>query len=253
MRAVGWNGVGDIFLQAVPDPQVVERINAAIRITTSAVCGTDLHVDRGTMAGMRPGSILGHEAVGIVELVGPAVRNFVPGDRRVVCSTISCGTCSCCRAGRTAQCDNANPSDPLAGTIDGPQAERARIPFAASILVEVLQDRMDLQLSRLPGRSQLAEAIRYALGRWSALTWFLDDGRIDLDNDPVERAIRPISLGRNNSLFAGSEGGARHWAIVASPAETAKLNGVEPYAWLRDSLTMMVNGHPRNRICDLLP
>ncbi|MGI4800524.1 MAG: IS66 family transposase, partial [Janthinobacterium lividum] len=67
---------------------------------------------------------------------------------------------------------------------------------------------LDLQLTRLSGRSKLAEAIRYALGRWSALTRLLDDGCIDLDTNPVERAIRPIALGRKNSLFAGSEGGA---------------------------------------------
>lgn len=65
---------------------------------------------------------------------------------------------------------------------------------------------LELELTRLPGRSKLAEAIRYALGRWAALTRFLDDGRIDLDTNLVERSIRPIALGRKNALFAGSEG-----------------------------------------------
>ncbi len=120
-------------------------------------------------------------------------------------------------------------------------------------MVEVLQAWLDLQLSRLPGRSRLAEAIRYALGRWSALTQFLDDGRIDLDSNPVERAIRPIALGRKNSLFAGSEDGAQRWAIVASLIETAKLNGIEPFAWLRDSLTLMINEHQLRRLDELLP
>lgn len=69
----------------------------------------------------------------------------------------------------------------------------------------------------------------------------------------MERAIRPIALGRKNSLFAGSEGRARRWAIVASLIETAKLNGVEPHVWLRDSLTMMVDGHPASCLDDLLP
>ena len=102
---------------------------------------------------------------------------------------------------------------------------------------------MDLQFARLPGRSRLAEAIHYALTRWTALTRFLDDGQIDLDSNPVERAIRPVALGRKNALFAGSDGGAGRWAIVASLIETAKLNGVEPFAWLRDALTRMVEGH----------
>ena len=120
-------------------------------------------------------------------------------------------------------------------------------------LVEILEAWLDLQLSRLPGRSRLAEAIRYALGRWSALTHFLDGGRIDLDNHPVERAIRPIVLGRKNSLFTGSEGGANRWATVASLIETAKLNGIEPFLWLKDVLKRIVEGHPAQELATLLP
>ena len=86
------------------------------------------------------------------------------------------------------------------------------------------------------GQLQLAEAIRYALRHWPGLVLFLDDGRLELDTNTVERAIRPIALGRKNSLSAGSDGGARHWAIVASLVATAKLNGVEPQAWLTDVL-----------------
>ncbi len=135
----------------------------------------------------------------------------------------------------------------IEATIRGrPPDERLQVRRTRSLpLVEVLQAWLDLQLSRLPGRSRLAEALRHVLGRWSALTRFIDDGRIDLDTNPVERAIRPIALGRKNSLFAGSEGGAGRWAIVASLIETAKLNGIEPYAWLRDALTCMVEGIPQ--------
>ncbi len=143
----------------------------------------------------------------------------------------------------------------IEATIRGrPPDERLRVRQQQSLpLVEVLQAWLDLQLSRLPGRSRLAEAIRYALGRWSALTRFLDDGRIDLDNNPVERAIRPIALGRKNSLFAGSEGGANRWAIVASLVETAKLSGVEPFAWLHNVLAHLVEGHPAIKLDELLP
>ncbi len=143
----------------------------------------------------------------------------------------------------------------IEATIRGrPPDERLQVRQIYSLpLVEVMHAWLDLQLSRLPGRSRLAEAIRYTLGRWSALTRFLDDGRIDLDNNPVERAIRPIALGRKNSLFAGSSGGAERWAIVASLVETAKLNGVEPYVWLRNTLTHMVEGHAADRLDDLLP
>jgi transposase len=140
-------------------------------------------------------------------------------------------------------------------TIRGrPPDVRARVRGELSKpLVEALRAWLDVQLARLPGRNRLAEAIRYALGRWTALSRFLEDGRIDLDTNPVERAIRPVSLGRKNSLFAGSDGGADRWAIVASLIETCKLNGIEPYAWLRSVLTCMVDGHPINGIANLLP
>ena len=134
-----------------------------------------------------------------------------------------------------------------------PDARRQVRQEQSKPLVETLRAWLDLQLARLPGRSRLAEAIRYALGRWTALGRFLDDGRIDLDTNPVERAIRPVSLGRKNSLFAGSDGGADRWAIVASLLETAKLNGVEPYAWLSDALSRMIASHPSSRLDELMP
>ena len=135
-----------------------------------------------------------------------------------------------------------------------PPAERQRVRTQQSRpLVEALKLWLELKLAHLPGRSRLAEAIRYALNRWPELCRFLDDGRVDLDTNPVERSIRPIALGRKNSLFAGSDGGARRWAVVGSLVETCKLNGVEPYAWLRDVLSRMVEGHPQQRLDELLP
>jgi hypothetical protein len=98
----------------------------------------------------------------------------------------------------------------------------------------------------------LAEAIRHALARWPALTRFLDDGRLELDNNTVERAIaRSPSAAR--SLFAGSDGGAARWAIVVSLLATAKLNDVEPFAYLKDVLERMPNGHPMSKLDELLP
>ena len=112
---------------------------------------------------------------------------------------------------------------------------------------------LEAQLAQIPRSSTLADAIRYALARWASLTRFLDDGRIELDTNPVERAIRPVALGRKNHLFAGSDGGGHRWAIICSLIESAKLNKVEPYAWLTDVLTRMVDGYPANRLDDLLP
>jgi len=119
--------------------------------------------------------------------------------------------------------------------------------------VIALHDWLVEKLTLLAPRSKLAEAIRYALNRWTDLARFVDDGRIDLDTNPVERAIRPVALGRKNALFAGSEGGADRWAIVASLIETARLNGIEPFAWLRDALTRMIAGYPAAEVARLLP
>src|SRR5919199_1642936 len=112
-------------------------------------------------------------------------------------------------------------------------------------MVEALHAWLTVQLERVSGRSTLAEAIRYALRHWTGLVLFLEDGRLELDTNVIERAIRPISLGRKNALFAGSDGGAHHWAIVASLVATAKLNGVEPLAWLTDVLERVVSGRTK--------
>ena len=111
--------------------------------------------------------------------------------------------------------------------------------------MEALHGWLTVQLERVSGKSALAEAMRYALRHWTGLVLFLDDGRLELDTNVIERAIRPIALGRKNHLFAGSDGGARHWAMVASLVATAKLNGVEPLAWLTDVLEQMVSGRTK--------
>ena len=109
------------------------------------------------------------------------------------------------------------------------------------------------KLGLISQKTKLAEAIRYALSRWEGLTRFLDDGRIEIDSNTVERSIRPIALNRKNALFAGSDGGAEHWAVIASLIETCKLNAVEPLRYLTDVLTRIVNEHPNSQIDDLLP
>jgi hypothetical protein len=120
-------------------------------------------------------------------------------------------------------------------------------------LVAAMNTWLDTELNRVPPRGGVADAIRYALTRWSALCRFLDDGRIELDNNTGERAIRPIALGRKNHLFAGSDGGAASWAIVASLLATAKLNNVEPFVYLKDVLERLSDGHQMSRLDDLLP
>ncbi len=148
MKAVVFHGVGDIRVDDVPEPKIKDPTDAIVRITASAICGTDLHMVRGTLPGMKPGTILGHEGVGVVEEVGAMVRNLKRGDRVVIPSTIGCGSCNYCRSGYFAQCDTANPNGPQAGTaffggpemtgpFDGLQAEYVRVPYANVGLVKL--------------------------------------------------------------------------------------------------------------------
>jgi transposase len=120
-------------------------------------------------------------------------------------------------------------------------------------LAEAFERWLRAKLALISQKGKLADAIRYALSRWEGLTRFINDGRIELDNNAVERSIRPITLNRKNALFAGSDGGAEHWAIIASLIETCKLNNVDPLAYLTDVLTRIVNGHPNSEIDRLLP
>ncbi|WAP50689.1 glutathione-dependent formaldehyde dehydrogenase [Arthrobacter sp. ATA002] len=156
MKAVVWHGIGDIRLDEVDQPTIQDPHDAVVRITGSAICGTDLHFIRGTMAPMQEGTILGHEAVGVITEVGDKVRGFSPGDRVLVNSTISCGACRHCRMGQTAQCDISNPRGPEAGTsffggpestgpVNGLQAEYARIPWAQGTLHPLPENVSDEQ------------------------------------------------------------------------------------------------------------
>ncbi len=120
-------------------------------------------------------------------------------------------------------------------------------------LVTDLRAWFEAQIATLPGRGPTAGAIRYALNHWDGLERFLGDGRIELDNNNVERAIRPIKLSRKNALFAGNDEGGANWAHVASLVETYKLNGVNPQTYLTDLLTRLVHGWPQARIDELMP
>ena len=156
MKAVVFHGAGDIRLDTVPEPKVEKPSDVIVRLTASAICGTDLHMVRGTMPGMVPGTILGHEGVGIVEAVGKEVRDIKVGDRVVIPSTICCGRCSYCQSGYHSQCDNANPNGARAGTaffggpattgpINGLQAEFARVPLADPTLIKLPPELTDDQ------------------------------------------------------------------------------------------------------------
>jgi transposase len=121
-------------------------------------------------------------------------------------------------------------------------------------IVDALHVWLHDHIGRVSAVSDLAEAIRYTIRHWPGLVMFLDDGRVEMDTNVVERAIRPHTLTRKNALFAGSDGGARHWAIAMTLIQTAKLNGVDPMAWLTDVLKRVVSGQTKaHELHTLLP
>ena len=134
-----------------------------------------------------------------------------------------------------------------------PEQRRAVRQARSRPVTEAFKPWLREKLALVSQKSKLAEAIRYVLSRWAGLGLFLDDGRVELDSNVVERSIRPLALTRKNALFAGSDGGAEHWAVVASLIETCKLVGVEPQTYLTDVITRIVAGHPNSRIDELLP
>jgi transposase len=131
--------------------------------------------------------------------------------------------------------------------------ERRAVRQAETVpLVNELRSFLEHELARVSGKSEIARVIRYGLRHWGGLTRFLDDGRIELDTNIVERSMRPQALTRKNALFAGHDDGAENWAVIASLIETAKLNGIDPQAWLADVLARLPD-HPAKRISELLP
>ena len=106
---------------------------------------------------------------------------------------------------------------------------------------------------QVSAKAKLGEAIRYALNRWDGLSRFLDDGRVVLDSNVVERSIRPLALNRKNALFAGSDEGGDNWAVIATLIENCKLSSINPHTWIADKLTKLANGHPAIAVGELMP
>jgi len=148
MRALCWHGKSDVRVDTVPDPKIEDPRDAIVRITSTCICGSDLHLYDGYMPTMEAGDILGHEPMGVVQEVGKSVTKLKPGDRVVIPFTISCGTCWFCQRQQYSLCDNTNPNAEIArkamgqspaglfgfshmlGGYAGGQAEYLRVPYA---------------------------------------------------------------------------------------------------------------------------
>lgn len=133
-----------------------------------------------------------------------------------------------------------------------PPDERRRLRQNARPILDDLGRFIDASLAKLSGKSELAAAFRYGRSRWQALTRYVDDGRLEMTNNAAERAIRPLALGRKNYMFAGSDEGGIRAAAIYTLVETAKLNGLDPEAYLRDVLARIAE-HKIRRVAELLP
>jgi hypothetical protein len=134
-----------------------------------------------------------------------------------------------------------------------PDARRKTRQARAKPVLSALRPWLEQQLARVSTGSTTAKAIRYPLNHWDGLLRYLDDGRIEIDSNTVERSIRPLALSRKNALFGYKDAGGERWATLASLVETCKLNNVDPQAWMTDVLTRLAHGHRMSEIDDLLP
>lgn len=144
------------------------------------------------------------------------------------------------------------PSKTRFGAHQLSSATAARVD-QSRLIVDDLHHYPDARNRQVSAKSKLGEAIRYTLIRREGLSRFIDDGRIDLDSNTVERSIRPLALNRKSALFVGSDEGDDNWAVIATLMECCKLNAVNPHEWLTNALTRLADGHPANGGADLMP
>jgi transposase len=143
----------------------------------------------------------------------------------------------------------------IEGEVRGTPADQRRQvrDERSRIIVDDLHQYLEARNSQVSAKSKLGEAIRYALTRWDGLSRFLDDGRVDLDSNAVERSIRPLALNRKNALFAGSDEGGDNWAVIATLIENCKISEINPNTWLTQTLEKLANGHPAHAVGELMP
>ena len=134
-----------------------------------------------------------------------------------------------------------------------PERRREERQARSKPRLDALHDWVQTQRRRLSGKSALGKALQYALSRWDALTRYIEDGRLSIDNNLSERLLRGIAVTRKNFLFVGSDAGGQRAAIIYTIAETAKLNGLDPEAYIATILDRLARGHPISRLDELLP
>jgi threonine dehydrogenase-like Zn-dependent dehydrogenase len=269
MKAVCWYGKNDMRVETVPDPEILNPRDAIVKITKSAICGSDLHLYNGFIPGMEKGDIIGHEFMGEVVEAGPGVNNLQVGDRVVVPFPISCGNCYFCSEGLFSLCENSNPNAPLAETLwghspagiygyshllggyAGGQAEYARVPFADVDHIKIpdeLSDEQALFLSDIfPTGYMAAENCNIRPGDTVAVWGCGPVGQFAIRSAFLLGAERVIAIDRiPERLQMAEEGGADliNYLEVDSVVEALKemTGGRGPDACI-DAVGMEANGH----------
>lgn len=250
MKALVFHGIGDIRLDEVKLPKIEAQTDAIVKITMSAICGTDLHFVRGTVGPMEKGTILGHEAVGVVEKIGKNVRNLHEGDRVVIPSTVACGYCSSCRRSEYSQCLESNPNGPEAGTtfyggpkdsgpLQGCQAEYVRVPFAATNLIKLPDEVSDDQAILL---SDIFPTAYFAA---------------DIAQVSPGKVVVVVGCGPVGQLAIMSSkilGAARIFAIDSIPSrlELARRQGAECINFNQEDPTEVIKELTKNSLADVV-
>ena len=260
MKALCWYGKEDVRVETVPDPKILDARDAIVRITATAICGSDLHLYDGYMPTMEKGDVLGHEAMGEVVEVGSAITTLRPGDRVVVPFTISCGTCFFCQQGLFALCDTSNPNAEVArkamghspaglfgyshmlGGFAGGQAEYLRVPFADVGPLKIpsgLRDEQVLFLSDIfPTGYMAAENAEIAPGDTVAVWGCGPVGQLTMQSAWMLGAGRVIAIDRVPERL--------HMAATHGKAETINCAQDEVY----DRLMEMTGGRGPDRCID---
>lgn len=260
MKALCWYGKGDVRIEDVPDPKIFDPRDAIVKVTSTAICGSDLHLFDGMMPTMESGDILGHEFMGEVMEVGDGVDNLQPGDRVVVPFTISCGSCFFCQKGLYSLCDNSNPNAEKArkamghspaglfgyshmlGGFAGGQAEFVRVPFADVGPIKIpagLQDEQVLFLSDIfPTGYMAAEQAEIEPGDTVAIWGCGPVGQFVIQSARMFGAERVIAIDHIPERLKMAE--------EKGQAETINFMKKDVY----DSLMEMTNGRGPDRCID---
>lgn len=248
MKALTYHGFHDVRVEEVKQPDLKKPTDALIRVTRTAICGSDLHLIHNLIPGLPKGSILGHETMGIVEAVGQAVNNVRPGDRVVVAFPVACGQCFYCNQQQYALCDDANPEGeataafgfgPQFGGYDGGQAEYLRVPYA------------DIGLLKVP--DELADEQALFLSDILPTGWFgCEAGGVKKGDDVVVMGCGPVGLMAMQSAWL--QGARRVFAVDHLPYRlqaAEQLCGAEPINLLETHVGEAVKEKTRGKGADV--